>query len=284
MVLPKYEFERLEALRRCHILDTFPEVAFDELTFLAAQICRAPVALVAMVDERRCWFKSKLGLAADEIPNDLGFFAHAILESDIFTVRDALKDDRFSHNPLVATDPKIRFYAGAPLITPDGFAVGTLCVMDYVPRTLSKDQLSSLSILGVQGSRLIALRHKDAGRLSDDAFVAQTLSGFNSKRSAEETFTDSRRNALLRQLSPALAQNELTVHFQPKIELGSGRVTGFEALVRWLHPTLGFVLPEEFIPLAETSGQIAMLTPWVLEQTLARAHTEDGQIADFKSP
>jgi EAL domain-containing protein (putative c-di-GMP-specific phosphodiesterase class I) len=77
----------------------------------------------------------------------------------------------------------------------------------------------------------------------------------------------------LRRLSPALAQNELTVHFQPKIELGTKRVTGFEALVRWLHPSLGFVLPEEFIPLAETSGQIAMLTPWVLEQTLSRAHT-----------
>ena len=93
------------------------------------------------------------------------------------------------------------------------------------------------------------------------------------KAEPAESPNASPRNALLSQLLPALTQNELTIHFQPKIDLGSRRVTGFEALVRWLHPTLGFVLPEEFIPLAEASGQIAMLTPWVLEQTLARAHT-----------
>ena len=266
MVLPKYELERLEALRRCNILDTFPEIAFDELTFLASQICRAPVALVAMVDEGRCWFKSRLGLAVDEVPNDFSLCAHAILKPEVFTVRDALKDHRFSHNTLVATDPKLRFYAGTPLITPDGFAVGTLCVMDYVPRTLSKNQLNALSILGHQGSRLIALRHKDGARLLESKYDSKVK-----KAEPAESPSTPRRNALLR-LSPALAQNELTIHFQPKIELGSKRVTGFEALVRWLHPSLGFILPGEFIPLAETSGQIAMLTPWVLDQTLERAY------------
>jgi len=125
--------------------------------------------------------------------------------------------------------------------------------MDYVPKALTEDQLKALTILGYQGSRLIALRHSDTSRGSAAA----------AKNSV--------RNTLLKQLTPALAQNEFTIHFQPKIDLRSNRVTGFEALVRWLHPTLGFVLPGEFIPLAEASGQIASLTPWVLEESLAKA-------------
>ena len=178
--------------------------------------------------------------------------------------------------------------------------------MDHLPRTLTTEQLRALKILGHQGSRLIALRHKETARLlgstdrgwarllsSYDDFVSEALKGFSSRNfvagginplslghghiELQEEGAAARanlRNNLLQQLVPALEQNELTVHFQPKINLQSKRVTGFEALVRWLHPSLGFVLPNEFIPLAETSGQIAALTPWVIEQTVGRAQTD----------
>jgi EAL domain-containing protein (putative c-di-GMP-specific phosphodiesterase class I) len=308
-VRPQYEAardpERLDAVRRCDILDTSPEAAFDELTFLASQICRAPIALVAIVDENRWWFKSKFGLPLDEVQDDFALCTHTLCGHDVLAITDALEDTRFSSDPLVCRDPKIRFYAGTPLVTPDGFAVGTLSVMDHLPRTLTTEQLRALQILGHQGSRLIALRHKDTARLlgstdrgwgrllsSYDDFVSEALKGFSSRNfvvggmkplspghgrieSQEGAANrDALRNNLLQQLSAALLQNELTVHFQPKINLQSKRVSGFEALVRWIHPTLGFVLPDEFIPLAESSGQIAALTPWVIEQTVARAQTE----------
>jgi EAL domain-containing protein (putative c-di-GMP-specific phosphodiesterase class I) len=297
--------ERIQAVRRCEILDTSPEAAFDELTFLASQICHAPIAVVAIVDETRCWFKSKLGVALEEVQDDFTLCAHT-LAHDVFTISDALQDIRFSSDPFVSGDSKIRFYAGAPLITPDGFAVGTLCVMDHLPRTLNAEQLTALKILGHQASRLVALRHKDTARLlgstdrgwarllsSYDDFVSEALKGFASRSFAvgainplsighddtefqgEGAATRAKlRNTLLQQLAVALDQNELTVHFQPKINLQSKGVTGFEALVRWLHPSLGFVLPDEFIPLAEASGQIAALTPWVIEQTVTRAQTD----------
>src|SRR5438876_7749988 len=127
---PERDPERLDAVRRCDILDTSAESAFDELTFLASQICNTPMALVAIVDEDRCWFKSKLGLALDEIRNDFILCSQTLLGRDVLTIADARQDHRFRRDLLVSSDPKIRFYAGTPLVTPDGFAVGTLCVMD----------------------------------------------------------------------------------------------------------------------------------------------------------
>ncbi len=141
------EKRRLQVLWQYDVLDTVPEAVFDELTELAARICEAPIALISLVDERRQWFKSRVGTTLEETSRDISFCTHAIMGADVFVVPDASRDKRFAQNPLVTSEPRIRFYAGAPLITADGYALGTLCVIDRVPRQLRDDQLRALGIL-----------------------------------------------------------------------------------------------------------------------------------------
>lgn len=145
--IPKNEARRLKVLWQYDVLDTVPEEVFDDLTALAAHICEAPIALISLVDEDRQWFKSKVGLSLRETSRDVSFCAHAIMNQGMLIVPDATKDPRFKSNPMVTGAQKIRFYAGAPLITPDGHALGTLCVLDQKPRQLRPEQKEALLVL-----------------------------------------------------------------------------------------------------------------------------------------
>jgi GAF domain-containing protein len=148
---PANEEARIAALDKYAILDTDPEPPFDDLTLLASFVCNTPIALISLVDENRQWFKSRVGINASETARDIAFCSTAILQSEVFVVPDALEDERFRDNPLVTSDPHVRFYAGAPLINEDGYALGTLCVVDRAPRELAPDQREALKAL----SRLV---------------------------------------------------------------------------------------------------------------------------------
>lgn len=145
--VPRNEQARVQRLRDYEILDTMPEADYDDIVHLAAYICGTPIALISLVDEHRQWFKARLGLDASETPRDISFCAYAILGEDVFVVPDATRDERFEGNPLVDEEPEIRFYAGAPLMTGDGLALGTLCVIDNEAGQLEPAQSEALEAL-----------------------------------------------------------------------------------------------------------------------------------------
>ena len=148
--VPDNEDERLEALHRYQIVDTAADALFDDLAILASSICNTPVALVTFLDGDRQWFKARVGTEVQEVPRDISFCGYTILSGDLLVVEDAREDERFNQNPLVVNDPNIRFYAGSPLVTSDGFALGSLCVLDRIPRQLTASQRDALSALSRQ--------------------------------------------------------------------------------------------------------------------------------------
>ena len=159
--IPSDEVNRLSTLRELNILDTESEKEFDELTELAAQICLAPIALISLIDQQRQWIKSRVGLNVTETSRDIAFCAHAILQpNSLLEVQDTQLDERFSGNPLVLESPNIRFYAGAPLIATNGHALGTLCVIDHVPRKLTEAQRAALVVLSRAIVQQIELRRR----------------------------------------------------------------------------------------------------------------------------
>ncbi|ALO46013.1 sensor domain-containing diguanylate cyclase [Pseudohongiella spirulinae] len=149
--------QRRAALERYHILDSERDQAFDDINWLAATICDTPFAVINFIDTDRQWFKSEIGFGITQTELDVSICAHAILQPGLFIVPDTLKDRRFDSNPLVTGDPQLRFYAGALLETPDGIALGTLCVLDKRPRRLSEKQKQSLLKLASQVMQLLAL-------------------------------------------------------------------------------------------------------------------------------
>lgn len=156
--LPDNEEERLNSLYSYNILDSLPEEVFDDLTFLASEICQTPISVISFVDQERQWFKSVVGMDLNEVKREVGFCAHAILNDKVMVVSDATADERFKDNPFVTDGNGIRYYAGAPLITETGEALGTICVIDTVPRELSEKQIKSLKALSRQVMSQLELR------------------------------------------------------------------------------------------------------------------------------
>lgn len=425
---PKVESERLKALCQYRILDTAPEAYFDDLTRLAAYICQTPIAAIGLTDAKRQWFKSKVGFIATEEPRDITFCTYTILQAELLVVEDTLADERFSGNPFVIGDACIRFYAGAPLVNPDGFVLGTLCVLDHVPRELSLEQQEALRILAHQVVTQLELRrnlevleqniverrkseeqlrhnafhdgltnlpnralfmdrlrwaiartkqHKDflfavlfidldrfkvvndslghtvgdqlliaiaqrlkvclraedmVARLGGDEFAillhkinnasdainvvkriqekltlpfnlngqevfASTSVGIALSTDGYEQPEDLLRDAdtamyrakalgraryevfdtpmhdhvvtllqLETNLQRAIERQEFRTYYQPIVSLETGRITGFEALVRWQHPVRGLLTPAVFLSVAEETGAIVPVGYWVLRQ------------------
>lgn len=157
-LLSNNEVARLEALHQYQILDTSPEQTFDDLAFLAAQICATPIALINFIDANRQWFKAKVGLDVEQMPLDLGYCPLCIHQHDVLIIPDTLADERFAKNPVVTSYPYVRFYTGVPLIAPQGEVIGTLCVVDRLPRTISPEQVESLKAISRLVMRQLELR------------------------------------------------------------------------------------------------------------------------------
>jgi len=185
--LPANEEERLRSLQCSGILDSAAERPYDQLTQLAASICGTPIAILSLIDSDRQWFKSKVGVSFQQTSRDVAFCAHAILQRDLLVVPDAVSDERFADNPLVMSEPHIRFYAGAPLITPEGHALGTLCVLDYVSRQLSDQQrealrlLSSLAVTQIELHKTKVDLHKAASSADSTMEALRASEEFNNR-------------------------------------------------------------------------------------------------------
>jgi len=156
--IPSNEGDRLQALRCYNILDTPPEAAYDDVAQIAAALCDTPIALISLVDNERQWFKARVGVVADSTPRSVAFCAHAILSDEVLVVQDATTDPRFAVNPLVTGPPGVRSYAGAPIITDEGMRLGTVCVIDRVPRYFTPEQIKNLASLSRQVACQMELR------------------------------------------------------------------------------------------------------------------------------
>jgi len=201
--LPPHEDRRLATLEALQVLDTGAEAPFDDVVLLASQICGTPIALVSLIDAERQWFKARVGLDAPETPRSDAFCAHTILAPDtVMQVCDAVLDPRFVDNPLVRGEPRIRFYAGAPIVTPAGDALGTVCVIDREPRELSAGQLTALQALARQAAALLQLRAANRSKDRQTAALRQEVTD-----ALTGTGDD---NALLRKRQRLAAVGQLT--------------------------------------------------------------------------
>lgn len=176
-ISPVADPKRLKTLRDYHILDTEPEARFDELTLLASRICDAPISIISLVDENRLYFKSTVGLDVREIPSAHSFCVEVVRRKEPIIVKDAKEDERFLQNPLVHSEPYFRFYAAAPLLAPNNQVIGTLCVVDYIPRNLNLEQMEALKILSRQVITQMEL---------DNQAIRDPLTGLYNRRFTDE--------------------------------------------------------------------------------------------------
>ena len=229
-VLPD-EDQRLEVLAQYGILDTTAEQEFDDLTRLAAYVAGTPMAMVSMVDADRQWFKSRIGVVVDQTPRDIAFCAHAIAGRELMVVPDLCADARFADNPLVSGEPHIRFYAGMPLVSPEGHALGTLCVLDSIPHRLTPDQEEALRVLGRQVNAQLDLRRN----------MLKLIRTYGDLASTQEKLAAVLRSATTVAILATNPKGTVTL-FNP----GAERLLGWtaEEVVGKLSP-LTFILPSE---------------------------------------
>jgi EAL domain-containing protein (putative c-di-GMP-specific phosphodiesterase class I) len=262
---PANEPSRLAALHDYAVLDTPPDRQFDTLVGLASRLSDSPIAALSFVDKDRQWYKSRTGFDAIEAPRDISFCAHAILEPDqVLVVEDARHDSRFATNPFVTGAANIRFYAGAPVVVPNGHAIGTLCVLDHQPKTFPDAARQSLRDLAAGVAALLELHRRNmllSRFVGDTAALDQGID--RSRLDTERLETD---------LRVALANDDFHLLWQPLVKRGStarqDSLIGFEALLR-----LGRIAPRQrspaispgtFIPVAEAIGLIRDIDRWVL--------------------
>ncbi|WP_426485375.1 ATP-binding protein [Flavobacterium sp. 2] len=199
--IPENEFERLAALKRYNILDTLPDHAFDDATKLVSYICGVPIAHISFIDESRQWFKSEIGIGVSEVPRDISFCKYTIMESKMIEINDTFLNDRFKDDPNVTGGFKVRFYAGVPLTTPDGFNIGTICAIDHVTKTLDENQRNALSIVAKHVINQLEVRTKnielaaqkkiaERAVLAKDSFLANMSHEIRTPLNAIIGFTD----------------------------------------------------------------------------------------------
>lgn len=213
------EESRLAALKSLLVMDSPQEQAYDDITRLAASVCGTPIALISLVDDKRQWFKARVGLAARETPRDMAFCAHAIpAPEDVMIVEDAQADTRFATNPLVTGDPNIRFYAGAPLVTKNNQVLGTLCVIDRVPRVLESEQLETLKFMAAQVISMLESKGVSHESLASAADRTQSLSlGRLRTAIAEERSSSPAGSDTLRLLTERMRGYEKGVSLAPSL-------------------------------------------------------------------
>jgi diguanylate cyclase (GGDEF)-like protein len=199
----KDEADRLKALSRLQIMDTAPEPEFDELVEVAAAICEVPISLISLLDERRQWFKAAVGVSIQETSSEVAFCRYAIQQTGIMTVEDATLDPRFAQNPLVTGEMGIRFYAGVPISSSDGQPLGTLCVIDTVPRKLTRMQMTALGVLGRQATARLELREQRRAMKAalDEAEAARASLAASERRLQTSQIELESANARLRELA-----------------------------------------------------------------------------------
>lgn len=221
--IPSNEAERILALRNYEILDTPNQAVFDDYTWLASHICQTPIALISLVDHQRQWFKSRVGLKAQETSRDTSFCAHAILQNQVFEIPDTLEDKRFKHNPLVEGDPFIRFYAGAPLTSAEGYHIGTLCVIDQKPKQLSEEQKNALQRLSRQVIQQMEVQQLLKERRREEALmghISEVLTALAAGNIPPDLLQD-----LTQKMGEILPDIFLAVHFRD--HLGQDHMKGY---------------------------------------------------------
>ncbi|GGI25416.1 sensor histidine kinase [Pedobacter mendelii] len=275
--LPKNEPERLASLKAYKIMDTSEEDDFDDLTKMASEICGTPIALITLVDETRQWFKSRIGLDVNQTPREHAFCAHTIIDpTGTMQVTDARSDLRFAENPLVTSDPNIVFYAGVSLQSPDGYSLGSLCVIDRVPKSLTPQQLNGLKILAKQVIAQMELRKKIADLHEANKKLSET-------NEFMQRFATTAAHDLKNPLSSILMSAELlTRHLEQNgdvkaLKLASTNLSSTKKLAKLVNDMLDYSLKPEKL----TQNHTSILLSNFLEKTVSMITMPDNVVITY---